>query len=479
MHYYFTALSFIAGICLGFGILYLFIGLRRKDNKALNLTFALFALCYAATLINGIRWYATTNVTDYIAINRFDAIFVGGAYVGLIWYISYYTSFRPRIFLWALSAAFVVASLVFIVSPGTITGEVSGLTHIILPWGEKLANLVSVGSVWLDILLLGRLVALGYILVALIRQFMLGERRSAIIMGLGMLPFIVGIFYEVLGESGFVPYIPVGEWGFLGIAIAASLQMANSVIKTEEALERHEHNLRGLVEARTAELQAAQEQVLAQAQVKAVADERSRLARDLHDAVTQTIYSASLIAEALPRVWERNPDEGRRNLVKLRQLVRGALGEMRTLLFELRPAALQAAELNTLLQQLADALTGRTRIQVELILEGDTQPPSEVKIVLYRITQEAFNNIAKHSNATQVQVTLHSDPEQVNLTIQDNGIGFDLQAVTAESMGLRIMRERTEDVNVWVEVQSEIGNGTQVSVIWPADSQDAAQEISV
>jgi PAS domain S-box-containing protein len=219
--------------------------------------------------------------------------------------------------------------------------------------------------------------------------------------------------------------------------------------------------------------------VRAQQQEKEAAaiQERNRLARDLHDAVTQTVYSASLIAEALPQVWKRNPDEGMRNLFKLRQLVRGALGEMRTLLFELRPSALQAAELNTLLRQLADVLTGRTRIPVELILEGDTQPPSEVKIVLYRITQEAFNNITKHSNATQVQVTLQSDLEQLTLAIRDNGIGFDPQAVTAESMGLRIMRERAESVDVLVEVQSASGNGTQVTVIWTGGSP-AAQDAS-
>jgi cytochrome c oxidase assembly factor CtaG len=83
MHYYFTAVSLIAGICLGFGILYLFIGLRRKDNKPLNITFALFALCYATTLVNGIRWYSTNKITEYVAINRLDSIVVAGAFVAL------------------------------------------------------------------------------------------------------------------------------------------------------------------------------------------------------------------------------------------------------------------------------------------------------------------------------------------------------------------------------------------------------------
>ncbi|MCK4724234.1 MAG: GAF domain-containing sensor histidine kinase, partial [Anaerolineales bacterium] len=198
----------------------------------------------------------------------------------------------------------------------------------------------------------------------------------------------------------------------------------------------------------------------------AAGEERSRLARDLHDAVTQTVYSASLIAEVLPAVWERNPQEGQRNLVKLRQLVRGALGEMRTLLFELRPSALEAAELSTLLGQLSDALTGRTRIPVEVAIDGENALPTDVKVALYRITQEAFNNIAKHSEATRVMVNLRSEAGQVILSIRDNGRGFDPEIVPADKLGLRIMRERAEEAGARLEVLSEQGQGTRVSVAW-------------
>ena len=133
-----------------------------------------------------------------------------------------------------------------------------------------------------------------------------------------------------------------------------------------------------------------------QAQEAGANEERDRLARDLHDAVTQTIYSATLIGEALPSVWERDPEEGQRNLLKLRQLVRGALAEMRTLLFELRPASLEHADLANLLRQLGDALTGRTRIPVEVIVDGEGDVPAEVKITIYRIAQEA---VQQHSQA--------------------------------------------------------------------------------
>ena len=145
----------------------------------------------------------------------------------------------------------------------------------------------------------------------------------------------------------------------------------------------------------------------AQAAQAAVAAERSRLARELHDAVTQTLFSASLIAEVLPRLWERDRAEGLRRLADLRQLTRGALAEMRTLLLELRPATLTEVELRDLLRQLSEALTGRARIPVELEVEGTSRPLApDVQIVFYRVAQEALNNVFKHANATEVHVQL-------------------------------------------------------------------------
>jgi len=466
MHIYFTAISIIAGICLGFGVLFLFIGLRRKDNKPLNLTFALFALCYAVTLFNGIRWYSSSTPAEYIAANRFDAVFITTAFVSLVWYFAQYTAVKPRLFLWVLSGALIVPGVVYIFNPAAFTGEVNGLTFINLPWGETLADMDASGSIWLDILLFARLAALGYIIFALFIQYRRGERQAAVILGVGMLPFIIGIFYEILGESGFVPYIPFGELGFLGIAIAATIQMSNSVIKTEEALAEHQHNLKAQVEERTAELKTAQESLVLQVQDAAVSAERSRLARDLHDAVTQTIYSASLIAEVLPQVWARDKQEGERDLVKLRQLVRGALAEMRILLFELRPTSLEAANFETLLHQLGDTLTARSRIPVEISVEQDLEIPADVKIVFYRVTQEAFNNIIKHSEASHASVKVNTEEDRVMLQIQDNGRGFQPGDVIDETMGIQFMRERLESINAGLEIKSSPGGGTILTAAW-------------
>jgi signal transduction histidine kinase len=208
-----------------------------------------------------------------------------------------------------------------------------------------------------------------------------------------------------------------------------------------------------------------------QAERTAVAAERSRLARDLHDAVTQTLFSASLIAEVLPRLWERNPDMGRQRLEELRQLTRGALAEMRTLLLELRPASLTEASLAELLRQLTEAITGRARVPVMLTVEGERDLPPEVKVALYRITQETLNNVAKHSGASRAAVILRYQPDRVMLHIGDDGRGFKLADTPPDSLGLSIMRERAEAIGADLRIESEPGEGTQVFVTW----QDAGE----
>jgi signal transduction histidine kinase len=196
-----------------------------------------------------------------------------------------------------------------------------------------------------------------------------------------------------------------------------------------------------------------------------VTGERTRLARDLHDAVTQTLFSASLIAEVLPDIWDMNQAEGRKRIEELRQLTRGALAEMRTLLVELRPNALTEIPLPDLLRQLCESLIGRARLPIQLNVEGKQKLSPDVQISLYRITQEALNNVVKHAKATQVVVVLRLNGD-VRLSVADNGCGFDPAAVPPDHLGLKIMCERAEAISADLSIYSEPGEGTQVSVVW-------------
>jgi signal transduction histidine kinase len=204
-----------------------------------------------------------------------------------------------------------------------------------------------------------------------------------------------------------------------------------------------------------------------QARETAVAEERERLGSDLHDAVTQTLFSASVIAEATPRIWDRYPDVGRRNLEQLSRLLRGALAEMRTLLFELRPAALVEQPLDQLLANLTEAAQVRARAPVDLSVECEYPLPTEVRIALYRIAQEALNNVAKHAEASAVHVELSCDGEELTLRIRDDGRGFDPATMPPGQLGLGIMQERAAKIDFTVQFDSKLGKGTEVVVTGP------------
>lgn len=192
----------------------------------------------------------------------------------------------------------------------------------------------------------------------------------------------------------------------------------------------------------------------------AVTAERSRIAHDLHDSVTQTLFSASIIADILPRLWERRPEEGERRLQELRELTRGALAEMRTLLLELRPNTLSTTVLSELIQQLGAAFIGRSRIPLqlvigdELMLEKTCELPDDVRIAFYRIAQEALNNVAKHANATEASLALSCKDQRLKMLITDNGVGFSPQTVKGNHLGLNIMRERAHDIDAQLQIVS-------------------------
>jgi signal transduction histidine kinase len=200
----------------------------------------------------------------------------------------------------------------------------------------------------------------------------------------------------------------------------------------------------------------------------AALEERDRLAQDLHDSVTQAIYSASLIAETVPVIWAEDPEEGQRGLEQLQRYTQGALAEMRTLLLELRPLTLADQDLPTLLRQLESAMMGRMETVVTTTVVGDCAVPTDVKIALYRITQEALNNVVKHARARQATVTLRDDGLQITLSISDDGCGFDPEAEPPHQLGLDIMRDRAQSISAMLTITSRPDEGTEVLVVWQA-----------
>jgi PAS domain S-box-containing protein len=208
-------------------------------------------------------------------------------------------------------------------------------------------------------------------------------------------------------------------------------------------------------------------QLYRQAQELAALQERQQIARDLHDAVAQTLFTASLLVEALPTHWQKNPEQVAAGMAQLNQLIKGALAEMRTLILELRPKNIETTPLSQLLQHLVNAVQGRKPITISTDFEGEPVLPAEVHIAVYRLAQEALNNITKHARATKTRVVMRGGEGQIELRIRDDGIGFSPQ-MKSSGLGLQMMWERMDAIEAFFKVTSSEGQGTEVYVRWPA-----------
>lgn len=198
----------------------------------------------------------------------------------------------------------------------------------------------------------------------------------------------------------------------------------------------------------------------------AALQERQRLARDLHDSVSQTLFTSSVMAESALKQWDKDSTKVHGLLEDVLKLTKSALAEMRVLLLELRPKALDQMTLTNLVELLAQVMRGRNSLPVHLHL-GELPPlPSDVKIGMYRIVQEALNNVAKHSTATQVDIVMTGQNGVVSIQIIDNGQGFEQDDVAASSLGLGIMAERAEAIGADLRIESVVQQGTQVSIRW-------------
>lgn len=198
-------------------------------------------------------------------------------------------------------------------------------------------------------------------------------------------------------------------------------------------------------------------------------EERNRLSSDLHDSVSQTLFSAALLADALPDQWRRNRREGAKTLERLGELNRDALGEMRLLLTELRSGTEEDQPLGDRIAALVAQFEARHGIKAQVEISSDAPFPAEVRTVFHRITQESLNNIAKHAQAAKVRVAFEALPGQALLIIADDGQGFDPSAIEGDHLGLQIMRERARRIGATLEIETAAGKGTTTTLVWMRD----------
>ncbi len=275
-------------------------------------------------------------------------------------------------------------------------------------------------------------------------------------------------------QLGYVPrdgwQVPAAEYlafDLAGLAIVLLLPGLTYLIINRQ------QQLALAVERRTAEIAHVsaqlQESHLLNEQTKRVAalEERQRLARDLHDSVSQALYGIGLGAQTARRLLDRDPSRAAEPMDYCIALTKAAIAEMRALIFELRPDSLEREGLAAALAKQTEALQLRSGLQLQSALCAEPALPLEVKEALYRIAQEALNNIAKHAQATHVEVEMSEQGGAVRLRISDDGVGFDPQGEYPGHLGLRSMAERARNIGAHLEIESSPGQGVCLQVRVP------------
>jgi PAS domain S-box-containing protein len=212
-----------------------------------------------------------------------------------------------------------------------------------------------------------------------------------------------------------------------------------------------------------------------QAAELAASQERAHLARELHDSVTQALFSMGLTLRTLELLLGTDPDAARSKLVELRELQKDALAEMRTLIFELRPSSLESDGLVQALRTHATAVQRRTGLIVVVDAEPIDRLPLVVEEALYRIGQEALHNIVKHANASNATIRTVREGEYLRLTVTDDGSGFDPESVPRGHLGLIGMRQRIELVGGELRVESRPGHGSTIEASVPIAADPSAE----
>ncbi len=282
-------------------------------------------------------------------------------------------------------------------------------------------------------------------------------RKTALtwIIGMTLLMITAQFISFPLAESiGYIIIYPTAI--FLFTALSYLAQQAEQAQNRSEAL---------LVDLRKANQQLLE--YASQVQELTAINERNRLARELHDSVTQTIFGLTLSAQAARILVDRNPERAVKELDHLQSLAQSALAEMRALVQELRPHSAADQNLGVLLRKMAAERKLNDGLNVDLQIKGDHRLAGNIEPELFRVVQEALNNVVKHAHSDQAKVILDlEDTTSVHLLVEDNGVGFDPDVAKAlpGHLGLTSIQERVEALGGKLAIDSQPGKGTRLRV---------------
>lgn len=201
--------------------------------------------------------------------------------------------------------------------------------------------------------------------------------------------------------------------------------------------------------------------------VAAAVEERQRLARELHDAVSQQLFAISMTATAVGRSFEKDPEKAKRQILLIEEMASVAQSEMRALLLHLRPVHLEGKSLSQAITELLMEFQAKLTMEIHWQIDEGMRLSRGIEEQLFRITQEALSNTLRHSRATRLEVKLLYRPSSIRLSIEDNGIGFDPEQKKHTSYGLLTMRERATEIGGAFQLLTTPGKGTRIEVRVP------------
>lgn len=208
-------------------------------------------------------------------------------------------------------------------------------------------------------------------------------------------------------------------------------------------------------------------QLAEKAKFSAVVEERQRLARDLHDAVSQQLFAISMTATAVSRTLDKDFDKAQRQVRLIEEMASVAQSEMRALLLHLRPVHLEGKRLSQGLRELVQELQAKVPIEIGWEMDESIQLPRGIEDQLFRIAQEALSNTLRHSKASKMEIKLQQPSDVIRLSIRDNGIGFALDDQKHASYGLLSMKERVNEIGGSFHLITAPDKGTRIEIRVP------------
>ncbi|GAA0136503.1 two-component system sensor histidine kinase LiaS [Paenibacillus sp. YSY-4.3] len=264
--------------------------------------------------------------------------------------------------------------------------------------------------------------------------------------------------WEKGNQTGTVPKLGEDELGRLGEQL-------------ERIGKRWEEQVTSLQRLSTHNAQLAE-----QARVSAIVEERQRLARELHDAVSQQLFAISMTATAVGRTLEKDFDKAQRQVELIEEMASVAQSEMRALLLHLRPVYLEGKELSQGLLELVRELKTKVPMDLTLEIDEDLKISKGIENHLFRIIQEAMSNTLRHAKADKMEIRIHRKAETVKVILRDNGVGFELDEKKQASYGLSTMQERVREVGGSIQFITAPGKGTRIEITVPLMTEESGGE---